>query len=156
MSQSDERGAWELAPFEAIGPLRMGMTENEVAATLRETPKPLSLPPGVPRPPTTEEAFRGAGVHVAYDREGRLLAVESVDRPVTYRGIPLYLRLAEDVRADLERIGVDSAPNDEGNGFDVPELGLMLYVPGESDHEPPDTVLAVMATRRDYAEVVRL
>lgn len=150
MPQSDERMAWEVVPFEAIGPLRFGMTREEVATTLGETPKVSPPPQGIKPLPIITEWLDNEWAHAEYDLQGRLLAVESSKQPIAYRGISLLNRPAADVRADLERLGIGSQANDENNGFDVPELGVMLYVPGESDHEPPNTVLAVLAHSREY------
>jgi hypothetical protein len=46
MPRTATRSAWELVPFESVGPLRMGMSKAEVAAALEGGSDAPTLGPG--------------------------------------------------------------------------------------------------------------
>jgi hypothetical protein len=140
---------WVVTPFEQVGPLRLGTERSQIVAQLGEPTHVLSTDP------VLEEAHEEAHVQLLYDHDRRLLGVQTEpDITVVYDEIVITGRHVDDLRADLERAGIRSAPAAEG--IDVPDLGLMLYAPEYSDEAPPQTVLGVLAVRRDYREVVGL
>lgn len=121
MRQTDERAAWEVVPFESIGPLRWDMTKAEVAATLGEEPRFIDR---------TRESFRRAGAQPGYDDDG-LLAMVLVYDPVhpVVRGVELRegQPLGEAVRA-LEAAGLRGRDDHDGSVW-FEEDGVVLYAP---------------------------
>jgi hypothetical protein len=138
---------WLLTPFEQVGPLRLGTGRNQIIAQIGEPTHVLSTDP------VLEEAHGAVHVQLVYDREERLLGVQTEpDITVVYGETTITGRQVDELRGELERAGITAVRADEG--IDVPELGLLLYAPQYSDEAPPRTVLGVLAVRRDYHDVV--
>lgn len=138
---------WELRPFEAIGPLRFGMSRGEVISAIG--------PPAmvVEKDPVLVEAHDGTNVQATYDPAGRLIAVEAEPgRVFSYLGIALSGRAVAEVRRDLESRQVANQWDENNSSLVVPALGLSLYAPRES-HQP-GYVQGVMATTTDYDDVM--
>lgn len=149
VAESD-RPRWECVPLERAGPLRFGMTPEQVSAALggeepasRRTYHP--FPAGTPwetqgdpeEERLTEERFEGAGVRAHYrgweEGNGPLLAAVTVlgrtGPQVHFNGIPLIGRPVTAVEADITRHITD---NDLGLRFacrgDLEVYGLGVWV----------------------------
>lgn len=120
MQRNDERVAWELTPFEAVGPLRFGMSKAEVAATLVEEPWVIDH---------TREAFDKAGAQPGYDGDG-LVDMVLVHDPayLVVRGVEVRTDqpLPEAVAA-LEAAGLHGHYRAGSTWFE--EDGVVLYAP---------------------------
>lgn len=122
---------WSIESFERVGPVRFGMSREEVAAALggsgTEFQKGFS--------DTLTEAFNGVGLHVYYDREGHVEFVEAFPpAEPSYNGVPLMRSDAKAILADLDRLGLK--PRDDGQGglwFDEP--GFALFAPDGEKNE---------------------
>jgi hypothetical protein len=142
MANSGENQVWELTPFVGVGPLRFGMTREEIIANLGEPDMV------VHREPLLMESHRGSPAMPIYDAENHLIAAQLV-RPgqLTFQDLTLIARPVESVRHDLERRGFAVA-NDEEGQLVVSELGLHFYAPPVGDD--PGIVSSVVAGSRDY------
>ncbi|MFE3112286.1 hypothetical protein ACFXKJ_29560 [Kitasatospora indigofera] len=145
-----DRPRWECVPLEGVGPLRFGMTPEQVSAALggeepasRRTYRPFPAgtfwaTQGDPEEERlTEERFEGIGVRAHYwgweEGNGPLLAAVTVlgrtGPQVHFDGIPLIGRPVTAVEADITRHVAD---NDLGLRFacrgDLGVYGLGVWV----------------------------
>lgn len=112
---------WVLTPFEGVGPLRFGMTPEQVRQALGEEPRVLT---------TGEESYRGAGVRVEYDGDERLELIQAHERrTVSYRGLALRPGLPLDAVVQVLQ-GVGLTERDDGEGARwFEDDGFYLYAP---------------------------
>lgn len=132
MQRTSER--WEVVPFEAVGPLRFGMSKAEVAATLGEDPDVVD---------ETREAFDEVGCQTEYGDDGRLESV-TVYAPavLVVRGVEVHEDQAmEDAVRALEALGQHGREHQGVTWFE--ETGTMLY-------GPTGTVEGAGAYRKGY------
>jgi hypothetical protein len=130
---------WEIVPFEAIGPIRFGMTQSDVHKALGETP--LGFKKGLSENLT--EAFNQRGVHAYCDPGGRVELVEvfTPSHP-TFCGVDLLRENAAEVLLELRNLGL-RVRNDGAGGFWFDDCGFAL-------HSPHGRTEGVSAFRRGY------
>jgi hypothetical protein len=142
-----DRDPWELAPFESVGPLRFGMTRDEVIATVGE--------PQLTRRSKHDSRFGSdqyQTFRAGYDRDQRLLSVEcNRSQPVSYEGWMLTGRQSSEVEEWAKGHGLTVKRSYEGMW--IRELSLAFWTP-EDDLAPPDSILFVLAGRSDYWQFV--
>lgn len=140
-------GVVEIRSRTGIGPIRLGMTREEVRRAL-----------GVPftgfwKAPSSEaptDAFDEIPVHVHYDISYRCEAVEVADPgAATFLGEELLGRPFEEVLAWLR--GLDPDLEVDADGLTSRELGLGLYAPG-NNKETGIPVEAVIVFADGYYE----
>jgi hypothetical protein len=95
------------------------------------------------------------GFRAGYDREQRLMDVEcNRSQPVAYQGWMLTGRQVGDVEVWAKGHGLTVKwTGFHDRGMWIPELCLSFWVP-EDDLAPPNSILFVLAGRRDYWELV--
>lgn len=143
-----DRQQWEAAPFVSVGPMRFGMTPDEVAATLDEIEGGRqqflnTKPPTQDHYSRTRGEYRNLGLTLYYGIEERLksVVVSALSGPQVFaEGVALTGR----VPSELERWIVDRAeayePDDEELWYfagGVPgsaSLGLIVGVQRAGDH----------------------
>lgn len=111
---------WTLVPFQSLGPVRFGMTRDEVQAVLGD---------GV-QVSEHRVAYDAAEAQIEYDDEGRVETISAYpERPVVVQGATLQgERPVTEMAAELERLGYQG--EDDGEESTVfPALGLALYAP---------------------------
>lgn len=128
---------WELRPFEGAGPLRFGMSRDQVIELLGQPGRVLD------REPILVEV--NGDVQPGYDHDGRLNALHTAGTALTWRGIGLTDRPASEVERDLTAAGVPSEADTSGPA--VPSLGIELYAPW------PGRVQGVLVKSHEYEAV---
>jgi hypothetical protein len=130
--------------YVGAGPLRFGMTREEVQAALGSTPKRFRRTPSG----SESDHFTDGGVLVYYDHDGRCEAIEMDSRAApnvngrALVGLPFRDLLEWFTAADP---GIET----DGAGLISRGLGIALYAPA-ARKEPDDPVEAAMAFRRGY------
>jgi hypothetical protein len=118
-------GESTVEPFQSLGKLRFGMRKGEPERVLGESPKEFQK--GSLK--TLTEAYNGAGVHVYYDANGTVDIIDAFppSQP-TYRGIDLMKPEADEVVADLAKLGL-TVRNDGQGGLWFDDQGFSLFAP---------------------------
>jgi hypothetical protein len=131
---------WEIRPFVGVGPLEFGMTRDSVRRLLKEKPRVIVKHAGYP----PIEQFPESGLQAHYDGQDQLEMVEFYPEVSTsFRGVELLGRSLDDVRRDLERVGLSGI--DDGLGdLTYDDFGFGLYAEG-------DDVTSVGVFSREYA-----
>lgn len=119
---------WELHPYEGAGPLRFGMSRDEVIRLLGQPRRVIH------RGPTLVES--NGDVHPGYDDAGRLIMLHTAGSTLVWQGIRLTDRPVIEVGRDLAAAGVESEPDGEDLGLIAPRLGIELYAPDDEDYSP--------------------
>ena len=120
---------WEITPYVGIGPLRLGMSRREVEAAL-DGPGRMFVKSFDPL--TEAYAYNDHGAHIYYDKNGAVEFIETFEPCIaTFCNVILAGRLVEDVRADLEKIGVQCDSYD--CGFRAFGVGFGVYAPTDED-----------------------
>lgn len=128
---------WELRPFEGAGPLRFGMSRDQVIELLGQPERVLD------REPILLEV--NGDIQPGYDRDGRLIALHTAGAMLTWHGIALTERPASEVERDLTAAGVPYEADESGPA--VPSLGIELYAPW------PGQVQGVLVKSHEYEAV---
>jgi hypothetical protein len=123
-----------------VGPLRFGMTRDEVAAAMGATAERFMRNPKDASP---EDAFSDHELFARYDENDRLREVEIGAAVNVYvDGVSLGLPYSKLV-AFARRRDPSLTENDENDGFEAPAIGLSAYTSkpdSEWDTEPADSV----------------
>ena len=116
---------WTVEPFQSLGKLRFGMRKGEPERVLGEPPKKFQK--GFSK--TLTEAYKGAGLHVYYDADGTVEFIEAFppSQP-TYRGVDLMKPEADEVIADLAKLGLTVRKDGQG-GLWFDDQGFSLFAP---------------------------
>lgn len=102
---------WEIRPFVAVGPPEFGMTRDSVRQQLKEEPRVIVKHPGYP----PIEQYPESGLQAHYDSLDRMELVEFYpEASVSFRGVELLGRSLDDVRRDLEGIGLTGVDDSLG------------------------------------------
>jgi hypothetical protein len=119
---------WVLQPFEGLGPIRLGASRSDVGEALGKESCEFAKGDS----PDVAEAYDGAGVHVHYDRQGRVEFIEAFDpcRPV-YAGVQLLAADAASVVASMRDLGLTAREDGQG-GVWFDDHGFALYAPAEA------------------------
>jgi hypothetical protein len=118
---------FEVTPGEGLGPVRFGMSRDDVRATLAEPPRPFLKTPGALH---KADEFAAAGLHVHY--RGRAPVVEFVEAyavegvAVTLDGLDL---LGQPATAVVEALRARTVVVREAGGavYLLPELDVSLW-----------------------------
>jgi hypothetical protein len=136
VKKDEERAQWTFNPFVSVGPLRFGMSPDEVAAALNHAVAGISRGN---RPGVVENQFTEIGVTAYYTDSARLacVAVDTLKGPqVTLDGVKLVGRVPSEVEEWLfdyaKAHGLDLRYSPEGNPMSV-DLGLWLRVQRAGD-----------------------
>lgn len=141
---------WKLRPFDGLGPLRFGMTREEVHGVLGLPDQ--ARQDGEEAPP--EEDYFSAGVGLVYSTGQRLVGVEANPlREVVWDGVRVTGQPVQLFRQEIERRGVATEWDEVEETLRVPGAGLQLYAPSQTTAFPPRTIQGVLCESRDYAEV---
>lgn len=130
---------WELRPYEGAGPLRFGMSRDQVIELLGQ-PEVV-----IHREPFLVEAI--GDVHPEYGRDGRLVGFVTAGSALAWHGITLTERPVSEVEHDLTAAGVAYEPDEDGPV--VSSLGIEIYAPDDEDYEPR-RVQGVLVKSREY------
>ena len=115
--------AWEITPYESVGPVRLGRQRNEIRRQLG--PGFTSFAKDVGENKT--DAYDELGIHLYYDDEDRLEMVEAFEpASPTLKGIALLCREIEQVEDDLAKRGYKGRPTDVGYRYDDAGIALTL------------------------------
>ena len=119
--------AWEVLPFDGLGPLRFGMTAVDVEGALGVAP--IRFKKGESEEPTL--AFNSLGVHAYFDDDGILNFIE-VFSPcrVWFRGLELIGSDSATLRSSLAESGFTVRADGQG-GCWVDSAGFALFAPNE-------------------------
>lgn len=137
---------YRIDPLEGIGPLRFGMGRQEARAVLGTGFQEFLKDPFDEAP---TDAYEDLGLHLYYDGDDRLEAVETFPPArSSYRGEDLlaarYRRVRHLLREGDRRLEVEP-----GEGLTAPNLGIGAFAPdGEDDPDGP--VESVIVFRRGY------
>ncbi|MGY4393394.1 hypothetical protein ACVWXB_006693 [Streptomyces sp. TE12347] len=138
-----ERPRWTVDPWVGVGPLRFGMSPDEVVDALTgvtvEEPSCVMTYRVKGAPPSASRcAFRDLGLRVFYDREARLegLTVDALRGPLVFaEGVGLTGRVPSEVERWLVERHATRFPDDEDElgylGAGIPgswSLGLVVNV----------------------------
>jgi hypothetical protein len=135
--------AWQIELYAGVGPVRLGMTRQQIEAALGSESVPVDK--GDARPVAV---FDEVGVHAHFDARGGCEAVELMNmaQPVL-DGMPLLARPYEEVTAWL----AERDPELQVNPPDVTsyQLGIGLYAPAAVAH-PQRPAEGVIVFARGY------
>lgn len=141
---------WKLRPFDGVGPLRFGMTREEVHDVLGPPDRARQDREEVP----AEEDYFSAGVGLVYSTGGRLVGVEAnPQREVFWDGFRVTGQPVQDFREEIEGRGVETEWDEVEETLRVPGAGLQLYAPSQTTAFTPRTIQGVLCESHDYAEV---
>lgn len=131
---------WEIRPFVAVGPLEFGMTRESVRRQLKEEPRVIVKHPGH----SPMEQYLKSGLQAHYNGLDQLELVEFYpEASAWFGGVQLLGRSLDDVRRDLEGVGLSGI--DDGLGdLTYDDFGFGLYAEG-------DDVTSVAVFSREYA-----
>lgn len=129
---------WELLPYEGVGPLRFGMSRNQVIDLLGQPRRVLD------REPMLVESY--PDVQPIYAPDGRLVAAHTTGAALAWHGITLTERPVSEVERELSAAGVPCEPDEDGPA--VPSLGIELYAPDEGYW--PGQVQGVLVKSHEY------
>ncbi len=119
--------AWQVIPFEGLGPLRFGSSRAEIRTLLGDGFKTFAKQPASL---AVTDAYENLGLHLYYDSAERLEFIEAFE-PIDpiYSGIHLLGSDRTLVLHELQKIGHMHRFDDGGYFYD--ELGFALYAPIE-------------------------
>jgi hypothetical protein len=139
--------SFEIETFVGAGPIRFGMTGQEVRRSL---PGPLRSFKRTPKVSVSSDHFTELGVIVNYKKPGIVNSIE-FSRPSNpiFRGVALFNEPLDRARSFLQ--SQDSKLEVDGDGFTSHLLGLGVYVlmPDPEEGEPGEMV-GVIAFERGY------
>lgn len=119
----DGTRAWDLLPFESVGPVRFGMPKGDVAALFSSPPQTIERDDPDCR---ILDAFDDASIQVAYGDALTVVAVQvAYDIPIEYRTVRVTGRPFAEVLLELQQMGIELADIDM-HLFDA--LGGALWV----------------------------
>ncbi len=143
---------WPIRSYEAVGPIRFGMSVRNARAALAEPLRAVgkgwahthsflkdSRRDGVP----TDDFF-DVGLHIYYRVHGQRLVVDALEAfppaKLTLDGFPLFEKPLGVVREFLRRL--DPTLADDDDGAKSSKFGIALYDPscGEEPDRPPASV----------------
>ena len=136
---------YEITPFEGVGPIKFGMTPEEVQRTLGKVPTTFMRTPQAAFPC---DYFQSVGAFCYYDSDGALEAVEfgHPARPLlaalSLLGSPMNKALAT-----LSQLDPTLAV--EADGAIAYQLGVSIFAPHLKDNEAAN-VESLLAFRRGY------
>jgi hypothetical protein len=134
----------ELEPYIGVGPIKLGMTKEEVQSLFGGKTKSFKKTPDV----RVLSDLIEAGVCVHYDDEGRAEAIElATPQEPTLDGRRLLGRPFSEVRAWLQALDLDLEV--DASGAESRRVGISLYAPGVNK-DPDQPVEGVMVFSRDY------
>jgi hypothetical protein len=135
----------EIDPYVGVGPIRFGMTRDEVRRIVGRPVKPFLKGPSSVIP---TDAFDDVGLHVYY-KEGDLCeAVEMfLAADPTFKGQRLIERPFDQLLAWLQTM--DDHLDQDDTGLTSYKLGIGLYAPS-CEERPSDSVEAVIAFEKGY------
>lgn len=139
---------FDIVPYEGAGPLRLGMTKDEVRTVMPEEPDDMHQI----RAPYTD-VFREARIFVYYTEEnGVCEAIEFTEPTIAiFNGKQINGVSFIEAKNWLEKF--DDGLNLDESGASSPKLGIGLYAPGY-DEDPDSPVEAVIVFTRGYYETV--
>lgn len=126
-------------PYSGIGPLRLGMSRDEVHRTLGDHPTPFTK---TNNSSTSTDAFPRLGIHVYYKESGACTAIELMEpAEPSFNGELLIGKSFNKIRALLE--AKDKALKLDASGFTSLECGVGIYCPAAKDdpHAPVEGVI---------------
>lgn len=127
---------YQITPYESVGPIKFGMTQQEVQATLNE---PYRIFRRGPFAKGDTEAY--VQCFVNYDAAGLCNAVEFFgDAVVLFNGKSLFTLSCAELRKLLAPV------EDNDSGFISFEYGIGVYAPYEEDE--PDKVESIIAFKK--------
>ncbi|HXB57972.1 MAG TPA: hypothetical protein VNU95_00295 [Candidatus Acidoferrales bacterium] len=135
----------EIEPYVGIGPIKFGMTIDEVRNFIKDPPKSFLKGPASTIP---TDAFDGLGLHVFYKKPGVCNAVEMfLPASPTFQGQRLIKRSFNESLSWLQNM--DDAVKVDQCGATSFKFGIGLYAPEikEDDSAP---IEAVIVFERDY------
>lgn len=138
---------FEIEPYGGVGPVRLGMTIQEVRHALGEEPTTTSKSDtGIP-----SDLFSTRGILVHYREPGISEAVEFGDPTTspTYQGQRLLSRPFEELQAWFESL--DPGAQTEADGLTSYKLGVGLYAPSALK-DPNEPVQGVIVFDHGYYE----
>lgn len=135
----------EINPYVGVGPVRFGMTIQEVRDALAKRPETFRKSPNDAFP---TDAFDDLGIHVSYRSPGVCDAVElALAADPTLMGRRLIERPFDELRDWLESLDDGIVVDDTGlTSF---KLGLGLYAPSHQERAS-DSVEAIIVFERGY------
>lgn len=120
----------EIKPYVGVGPIRFGMTVEEVRKAVGQKPNPFRKTPDEVIP---TDAFDEIGLHACYKEPGVCEAVEmALAADPTFQGHRLIERPFDEVLGWLRTL--DDSVEVEDCGLTSYKLGIGLYAPEISDN----------------------
>ncbi|HYO62032.1 MAG TPA: hypothetical protein VER08_00090 [Pyrinomonadaceae bacterium] len=137
----------EITAYTGVGPVKFGMTREEVRLAVGPPVRPFMKTPDDELP---TDAFDDLGVHVYYKKPGVCEAVEmgSPAEP-TFRGQVLIGRPYSELRRWFESL--DESVETDDTGLLSYKYGVGLYAPA-AEEEPDEPVEGVIVFERGYYE----
>jgi hypothetical protein len=136
---------YEIEPYVGVGPLRFGMSREEVKRALGGEPRVFKKSP---LSDALTDAFDESGVHIYYNADDGCCAVElATPASPVLNGQALLGRPFSELRAMFEEL--DPALKSDGAGLTSPLFGVSLYAPF-ARKEPEEPVEAVLAFEEGY------
>jgi len=134
-----------IIPYESVGPIRFGMTREDVRKTLA---LPYTSFRKSQESKTTSDAFDDEGIYVYYRESETVEAVEmALPAHPILKGVELLGRPYRDVSAFIESL--DPGTTKDDSGLTSFKLGAGLYAPGAAK-EPIEPVESVIVFDKDY------
>jgi hypothetical protein len=140
-----------IAPYVGVGPIKFGLTREEVRQRLGAPVESFMKAPFSAAP---ADAFDTLGIHVHYGSDERCQAVEfyrSLTGP-TFRGQPLFGKRFGEIERWLRTIDPDV--RSDSSGLTSLAFGFGLYAPSALN-DPQSEVSGAIAFRRGYYDHVR-
>lgn len=119
--------AWQVRPFDGLGPLGFGLSRAEIHALLGDGFKTFAKQPASV---AVTDAYEDLGLHLYYDSAERLEFIEAFEPtdPI-YSGVHLLRSERTLVLQELQESG--HMPRFDDGGYFYDELGFALYAPIE-------------------------
>jgi hypothetical protein len=137
----------EIQPYVGVGPIKFGMTIDEVRKVTGEKPKPFRKTPDDVIP---TDAFDELGLHIFYKEPGICEAVEmALAADPTFQGQHLIERSFSQILSWLQTI--DDAIKVDESGLTSFKFGIGVYAP-EAAEQPDAPVEAVIVFEKGYYE----
>jgi hypothetical protein len=131
---------WTIRPNVGVGPIRFGMTRQEVRETIGTLPSVFAKASGST---SLTDDFREHGIHIYYDDSDHCVAVEmGMPASPSLQGRPLLGEPFSVVRDWL--LAIDPAIETDGDGLTSKVLGSGVYAPAVDKDEstPIEAVIA--------------
>jgi hypothetical protein len=131
-------------PYVGIGPIRFGMTRDDVRRVLGRPSR--SFLKGQVEP---NDAYEKLHLHVGYDTEGRVETVETFESSaIEWRGVKLFERSYMQLRDMFLEAGASLRFEDDG--FESLQHGIGVWAPLDDDDEE-NVVKSILVFRKGYS-----